>query len=138
ELKVNRFRPLPKLNAISQQELDDAIQANLAAKAAVTSAKASVRQAEVSLEFTRIVSPIAGIPGIARAQIGDLVGPATGELTTVSTLDPIKAYYNVSEQAYINFTRLFSDEAVRNERARQLELQLAFADGSLYPRPGRV
>src|SRR6266699_1200005 len=138
ELDVKRFRPLAKLNAISQQELDDAIQANLAAKAAVTSAKAAVAQAEVSLEFTRIVSPIAGIPGIARAQIGDLVGPATGELTTVSTLDPIKLYYNVTEQAYINFTKLFADETVRNQRVQQLELDLILADGTTYPRLGRV
>src|SRR5438445_1169060 len=138
ELDVKRFTPLAKVNAISQQELDDAVQANLAAEAAVASAKAAVQQAEVNLGFTRILSPIDGIPGIARAQIGDLVGPSSGELTTVSPLDPIKAYYNVSEQAYINFTRLFSDEAVRNERARQLELQLVFADGSVYPRPGKV
>ena len=58
----------------------------------------------------RITSPIDGIASIAKAQIGDLVGPATGELTTVSTIDPIKAYYNVTEQAYINFTKLFSNE----------------------------
>src|SRR5439155_22211358 len=62
----------------------------------------------------------------------------TGELTTVSTLDPIMVYYSVTEQAYINFTRLFSDEAARVERTRQLELQLIFADGTTYPREGRV
>jgi membrane fusion protein (multidrug efflux system) len=138
ELDVKRFTPLAASKAISQQELDDAVQANLAAKAAVTSAKAAVEQAQLNLGFTRILSPINGIPGIARAQIGDLVGPGSGELTTVSELDPIKAYYNVTEQAYINFTRLFADEAVRNERARQLDLQLIFADGSVYPFTGHV
>jgi len=138
ELDVKRFTPLAKLNAISQQELDDAVQANLAANAAVTVAKAAVQQAQLNLGFTRILSPIEGIPGIAKAQIGDLVGPLTGELTTVSTLDPIKVYYSVTEQAYINFTRLFSDETVRTERSRQLELQLIFADGTTYPREGRV
>jgi membrane fusion protein (multidrug efflux system) len=138
ELDVKRFTPLAKVSAISQQELDDAVQANLAAKAAVTAAKAAVEQAQLNLGFTRILSPIDGIPGIAKAQIGDLVGPLTGELTTVSTLDPIKAYYSVTEQAYINFTRLFSDEATRTERSRQLELQLIFADGTTYPREGRV
>ena len=74
----------------------------------------------------------------AKAQIGDLVGPATGELTTVSTIDPIKVYYSVTEQAYINFTRLLTDPSARTERTRQLELQLIFADGSTYPREGRV
>jgi len=138
ELDVKRFTPLAKLNAISQQELDDAVQANLAAKAAVASARAAVDQAQLNLEFTGILSPIDGIAGIAKAQIGDLVGPATGELTTVSTIDPIKAYYSVSEQAYINFTRLFSDPGARTERTRQMELQLIFADGSTYPREGRV
>jgi membrane fusion protein (multidrug efflux system) len=138
ELDVKRFTPLAATKAISQQELDDAIQANLAAKAAVSSAKAAVETAQLNLGFTRIISPINGIPGIARAQIGDLVGPASGELTTVSTLDPIKAYYNVTEQAYINFTRLFADEAVRNERVRGLDLQLLFADGSAYAYTGHV
>jgi len=138
ELDVKRFTPLAKANAISQQELDDAVQADLAAKAAVASAKAAVQQAQLNLEFTGIVSPIEGIAGIAKAQIGDLVGPATGELTTVSTIDPIKVYYSVTEQAYINFTRLFSDPGARTERTRQLELQLIFADGSTYPREGRV
>ena len=138
ELDVKRFTPLAKVSAISQQELDDAVQANLAAKAAATAAKAAVEQAQLNLGFTRILSPIDGIPGIAKAQIGDLVGPLTGELTTVSTLDPIKVYYSVTEQAYINFTRLFSDETVRTERSRQLELQLIFADGTTYPREGRV
>src|SRR6266404_3184568 len=137
-LDVKRFTPLAKVNAISQEELDDAIHASLAAKAGVLSAKATVEQAELNLGFTKILSPIDGIAGIARAQIGDLVGPSTGELTTVSTLDPIKLYYSVTEQAYINFTKLFSDETVRNERARQLELQLIFADGSVYPREGRI
>jgi membrane fusion protein (multidrug efflux system) len=138
ELDVKRLTPLAKVNAISQQELDDAIQANLAAKAAVTSAQAAVEQAQFNLGFTAILSPIEGIAGIARAQIGDLVGPSSGELTTVSTLDPIKAYYSVTEQAYINFTRLFSDESTRTERSRQLELQLIFADGTTYSRTGRV
>jgi RND family efflux transporter MFP subunit len=138
ELDVKRLTPLVKANAISQQELDDAIQANLAAKAAVASARAAVEQAQLNLGFTRILSPIEGLAGIAKAQIGDLVGPASGELTTVSTVDPIKLYYSVTEQAYINFTRLFSDESTRTERSRQLELQLIFADGTIYPRQGRV
>src|SRR2546426_1405972 len=138
KLDVKRFAPLAKANAISQQELDDAVQANLAAQAPVASARAAVEQAQLNLEFTGILSPIEGIAGIAKAQIGDLVGPATGELTTVSTIDPIKVYYSVTEQAYINFTRLFADPGARTERTRQLELQLIFADGSTYPREGRV
>jgi RND family efflux transporter MFP subunit len=138
ELDVKRYGPLVKDQAISQEEYDDAVQADLEAKAAVVAAKAQVEQAALNLGFTRITSPIDGIPSIARAQIGDLVGPASGELTTVSTVNPIKAYYNVTEQAYVNFTRLFSSENDRNERLKQLEVELYLPDGTVYPIPGRI
>ena len=138
ELDVKRYAPLVKDKAISQEEYDNAVQADLEAKAAVISAQAQVEQAEINLGFTSIVSPIDGTASIAKGQIGDLVGPGTGELASVSTLDPIKAYFNVTEQAYINFTKLFADEAVRNERARQLELELILADGSIYPHKGQI
>src|SRR5277367_4110646 len=115
ELDVKRYAPLVKDKAISQEEYDDAVQANLEAKATVVSAKAQVEQAQLNLGFTRITSPIDGIAGIAKAQIGDLVGPASGELATVSTIDPIKAYYSVTEQAYINFANLFANETDRTE-----------------------
>src|SRR5256885_9359030 len=113
EMDVKRYGPLVKDKAISQEEYDDAVQANLEAKAAIVSAKAQVEQADLNLGFTRIISPIDGIASIANGQIGDLVGPSTGELTTVSTVDPIKVYYNVTEQAYINFTKLFATERDR-------------------------
>jgi len=138
ELDVKRYAPLVRDKAISQEEYDDAVQANLEAKAAVLSAKAQVEQARLNLDFTRIVSPIDGIVSIAKGQIGDLVGPATGELTTVSTIDPIKAYFSVTEQAYINFTKLFSKESDRTERLKQLEIQLILADGTVYPQIGRI
>src|SRR5580765_1714903 len=138
ELDVKRYAPLVKEKAISQEEYDDAVQANLEAKAAVLSAKAQVEQAQLNLGFTRIVSPIDGIASIANGQIGDLVGPASGELTTVSTVDPIKAYYNVTEQAYINFTKLFATESDRYARLGQLEIELILTDGSVYPRKGKI
>jgi membrane fusion protein, multidrug efflux system len=138
ELDVKRYAPLVKEKAISQEEYDDAVQADLEARAAVLSAKAQVEQAQLNLGFTRITSPIDGIASIAKGQIGDLVGPATGELTTVSTIDPIKAYYNVTEQAYINFARLFLKENDRQERLKQLEIQLILSDGSVYPQIGRI
>jgi membrane fusion protein (multidrug efflux system) len=138
ELDVKRYGPLLKDRAVSQEEYDDAVQANLEAKAAVMSAKAQVEQAQLNLDFTRITSPIDGIASIAKGQIGDLVGPGTGELTTVSTINPIKAYYNVTEQAYINFAKLFSTEIGRAERLKQLEVQLILGDGSVYPQIGRI
>jgi RND family efflux transporter MFP subunit len=138
ELDVKRYGPLVKDRAISQEEYDDAVQANLEAQAAVVAARAQVEQAEVNLGFTQITSPIDGVASIATGQIGDLVGPGSGELTTVSTVDPIKVYFNVTEQAYINFTRLFLTESNRYERLRQLEIQLILADGGFYPLKGQI
>src|SRR5438094_1229100 len=138
ELDVKRYAPLVKDKAISQEEYDDAVQANLEAEAAVVAAQAQVEQADLNLGFTRVVSPIDGIASIANGQIGDLVGPTTGELTTVSTVDPIKAYYNVTEQAYINFTKLFATESDRYARLGKLEIELILADGAAYPLKGRI
>jgi membrane fusion protein (multidrug efflux system) len=138
ELDVKRYGPLVKDKAISQEEYDDSVQANLEAQAAVVAAKAQVEQAEVNLGFTKIISPIDGVASIANGQIGDLVGPNSGELTTVSTVDPIKVYYNVTEQAYINFTKLFTTESNRYERLRQLEIELILADGAVYPLKGKI
>jgi membrane fusion protein (multidrug efflux system) len=138
ELDVKRYAPLVKDRAISQEEYDDAAQANLEAKAAVVSAKAQVEQAQLNFEFTRITSPIDGVASIAKAQIGDLVGPSSGELTTVSTVDPIKVYYSVSEQAYINFTRRFGTESLRGGQLKQLEIDLILTDGTVYPQKGQI
>jgi len=136
ELDVKRYGPLVKDKAISQEEYDDAVQANLEAQAAVIAAKAQVEQANVNLGFTQITSPIDGVASLAKGQIGDLVGPGSGDLATVSTLDPIKAYYNVTEQAYINFTKLYESESNRYERLRQLGIELILADGTVYPLKG--
>jgi len=137
-LDVNRYAPLVANRAISQEEYDDAVQANIETKAAVVSAKALVEQARLNLEFTRITSPIDGMPDIPKAQIGNLVGPAGGELTTVSKIDPIKAYFSVSEQSYVNFTRLFATDRDRSEQLKHLEAELVLPDGTPYPRKGSI
>ena len=90
------IRPWQQVKAIAQSQLDDDIQAQLAARAAVASAQADVDQAQLNLDFTEVKSLIDGIAGIAKGQIGDLVGPNT-LLTTVSQVDPIKAYVSMSE-----------------------------------------
>lgn len=138
KLDVKRYEPLVKDKAISQEEYDDAVQANIEAEAAVVSAKAQVEQAQLNLEFTHITSPIDGLASIAKAQLGDLVGPASGELTTVSTVDPIKAYFNVTEQAYVNFARRFIAEGNRREQLKQLEIELILTDGTTYPPKGQI
>src|SRR4029077_13608150 len=90
-----------------------------------------------NLNFTRIVSPIDGIAGVAQAQVGDLVGPNSINLTTVSTVDPIKVYFTPSEQEYLKYTRRNpspSDQQAANEG---VELELILADGTNYPEKGR-
>lgn len=138
EMDVARYTPLAKESAISQQELDDAIQANLAAKADVDSAKAALDTALLNLSFTKIISPVDGIAGLAQGQVGDLVGPGTGNvLTTVSTIDPIKFYFTVSEQEYINYSREYPSEAARNSNDMKIQWELILADGTAYPHPGK-
>jgi RND family efflux transporter MFP subunit len=132
ELDVKRDAPLAKNSVISEEELDDAVQANLAAKAAVVTAKAAAEKAGLDLGFTRITSPIDGIAGIAQAQIGDLVGPGTtDDLTTVSTVDPIKVYVSLSEQEYL-------DAAASHTLLEKLPLDLILANGSVFPHRGRI
>jgi membrane fusion protein (multidrug efflux system) len=142
QLDVNRYVPLAKEQAVTQQDLDNAVQANLAAQAQVRAAKgqidaakAQVDAAQLNLGFTKVVSLIDGIAGIAQAQIGDLVGP-TSLLTTVSTVDPIKVYFPVSERGYLDYMKENPDAAKRAAQEKQLGLQLILADGSLYPHKG--
>lgn len=137
ELDVKRYTPLAKINAVSQQELDNAVQANLAAEAQIKADEAAVEAANLNLEFTKITSPVTGLAGVAQAQIGDLVGPNSPELTTVSTIDPIKANVYVSEQDYLSYRQRHPDPAERLEHEQALELTLILADGSIYPLRGK-
>jgi membrane fusion protein (multidrug efflux system) len=137
KLDVERFTPLAREKAISQQELDDATQANLMAEAAIKADQAAVETAALNLGFCKITSPIDGIAGTAQAQIGDLVGPGTAVLTTVSTIDPIRVYFSISEQSYLAYYRQFTNAADRVANRSQMELQLILSDGTIYPLPGK-
>ena len=168
QLDVNRYRPLVEQKAVTQQEYDNAVQANVVSKAQVDAAragieaaraqlahakaqvstakagiatakgqlenaKATVNTAVLNLGFTRITAPIDGIAGIAQAQVGSLVSTTSGPLTTVSTVDPIKVYFTLSEQEYLNYTR-------QNEQGNaldQLALELILSDGTTYPEKGK-
>lgn len=137
---LDRVRPLAEKNAVSQKDLDDNIGAELSGQAAVTSAKAQLEEAQLNLGFTRITSPVAGIAGIAKAQIGNLVGPGqVQELTAVSTVNPIKVYFSVSEQEYMDF-RKGTGKGTKSsqEEARAIPLELILAGGSVYPHTGRL
>jgi len=131
---VERYKPLAEQGAVSQQELDNAVQANRAAKAASDSALAAVQQAQLDLDWTRVTSPIEGIAGIAVAQVGDLIN-ASSVLTTVSQVDPIKVSIPISEQEYLRFAARVPLNADRPSNA---SVELILADGSIYPERGTV
>ena len=137
-LDVKRDTPLAKQSAIPQAQLDNDIQANAAAFAVLRANKAQVEQARLNLEFTKVRSLVDGIAGIAKGQIGDLVGP-TSILTTVSQVQPIKAYFSVSEQEYLPFAGRIS-EVVSGKRVAGVNkiLELILADGSVYPSKGAI
>jgi len=134
---LDRIKPLVAQNAVSKKDLDDSTGAERSTQAAVVAARAAVENARLNLGFTKIISPIDGMPGIAKAQIGDLVGPEqAGELTTVSTIDPIKVYFAVTEQAYISFMKRFPSRTASLEEGKNLEITLLLAEGSRYPYKG--
>ena len=102
----------------------------------IENARAAVRTAQLNLGFTHIISPIDGIAGIAQAQVGNLVSKDTPALTSISTVDPIKVYFTLSEQEYLNFTKRNLIEARRGASVAQIELELILSDGSPYPQKG--
>jgi RND family efflux transporter MFP subunit len=143
QLDVERYTPLAKEQAASQQDLDNSIQNNLAARATVETAKAQIKTAQAALEtaqinldFTRLIAPIDGIAGQAQLQVGALVSPSSGPVTSVSTVDPIKVYFTVSESEYLDWNKRFPTETSREAADKSLHLQLILADGSTYPRDG--
>ncbi|MBV8212457.1 MAG: efflux RND transporter periplasmic adaptor subunit [Verrucomicrobia bacterium] len=121
----------------SQQNLDNAVQSNTAAKAQVKAQQAALRQAELNLEFTKITAPIGGVAGIANPGIGDLVGPSdSNPLATISTVDPIRVFFQISEQDYLKVAQE-RIEANRNSPAPPPPIEIILADGTLYPRQGK-
>src|SRR5467141_1246444 len=171
QLDVNKYAPLAEQKAVTQQDLDNAVQANLVAKAQVEAAragvetaraqlraanaqigtakaaintakgqvenaKAAVRTAQLNLGFTRIISPIDGIAGIAQAQVGNLISTTSSPLTTVSAVDPIKIYFTLSEQQYLYLNKAGLINARSEASVAQIELELILADGSTLPQKG--
>jgi membrane fusion protein (multidrug efflux system) len=137
-LDVERDTPLAEARAIAKSQLDNEIQAKLGAQAVIESDKAAVEQAELNLEWTKVTSLVNGIAGIAQIQIGNLVG-SNSILTSVSQLEPIKAYFPISEREYVlvqkNSNAIFSKHAI-GFFGNSLELILT--DGSVYAQKGKI
>ena len=136
EQNVARYRPLVAKGAVSRKELEDTIQQMRADEASEETARAALDNARLNLDWTTVRSPIDGIAGIAQAQIGDLIAPAT-LMTTVSQVDPIKVYFPISEQEYLRFAGRNSS-ATEGANPDRPPLELVLADGSVYKYPGRV
>jgi len=161
QMDVDRYTSLVKTGVITKQDYDNAVQANLAAKANVRAAEASVRTAnagiesaraqvkasqasvrtaELNLNFTRITAPIDGIAGVATGQVGNLVNPINPNspaLTTISTVDPIKVWFTAGEQEYLNTIRSSLTEGGRRPMAKKVELELVLSDGTTYSQKGQ-
>lgn len=153
ENDVRMYTPLAKEKAVSQQELDDAVQSNLAAKAQVEANKATIEAAKASivaasaaldtaklnLDFTTITSPVDGIAAIATAQVGDLVSPQSGALTTVSTINPILVNFTPSETEYLAVVnQIGASPGSIDDAAKKLVFNLQLANGTTYPQTGRL
>jgi RND family efflux transporter MFP subunit len=137
-LDVERDTPLAEAKAIAQSQLDNEVQAKLGAQAAIESGRATVEQAELNLEWTKVTSLVDGIAGIAQVQIGNLVGP-TSVLTSVSQVEPIKAYFPISEREYVLVQK--ERDATPSKHAIRFfgsSLDLILTDGSIYPQKGKI
>jgi RND family efflux transporter MFP subunit len=121
----------------SQQERDAAFQAAQSSKGLSEADRAAMKDAELNLEYTKVTAPIDGIAGFVTAQVGDLVGPSTGPLTTISQVDPIKAIGTGSEQAYTEFATRYSDPEKQEQYLKSVEFELVLANGSIYPQKGK-
>ena len=131
-----RALDLFKRKVISDQERDTAIAAAGSTRANVEADEAAVKQAELNLGYTNVTAPIDGLVGFANNQVGDLVGPSTGPLTTVSQLDPIKAVVTAGEGPFTDFVSRHPDPKERNEYVKTLDFKLILGNGELYPHKG--
>ena len=123
---------------ISAQERDAAIAAAESNKANVEADEAAVKTAELNLGYTKITAPVDGVAGIATAQVGDLVGPSTGTLTTVSQVNPIKATVNLGEQGFTEFVTKHPDPDERERYLSKLEFRLTSGRWNGVPAKGKL
>jgi len=122
---------------ISDQERDTATAAAGSNKANVEADEAAVKQAEINLGYTKITAPIDGVAGFTNNQVGDLVGPSTGPLTTVSQIDPIKALVTVGEGPWTDFISRHPDANERQRYIKSLDFELLLSNGEAYPEKGK-
>ena len=137
-LNVNRDIPEAQAKAIPQSQLDTDLQTQLADKAAVEAGRAAVEQAALNLGFTKVRSLISGIAGIAQVQVGNLV-TLTTVLTSVSQVDPIKAYFPITGEEYLRIAGKFSPDTVNLfSKSSPIPLELILSNGDTFAHSGRI
>jgi RND family efflux transporter MFP subunit len=136
---ADRKRAIDLFNkrVISDQERDTAVAAADSTKANVEADEAAVKQAEINLGYTKVTAPIDGVVGFTNNQVGDLVGPSTGPLTTMSQIDPIKAVVTAGEGPFTDFVSRHPDATERNAYIKSLDFELILGNGELYPQKGK-
>src|SRR6184192_3269714 len=132
-----RALDLFKKKVISDQERDTAIAAAGSSRANVEADQTAVEQAQLNLGYTKVTAPIDGLAGFANNQVGDLVGPTTGPLTTVSQIDPIKAVVTAGEGPFTDFVSRHPDATERNAYIKTLNFDLILGNGEMYPHKGK-
>src|SRR6266436_6257221 len=132
-----RAMDLVNKKVISDQERDTAIAAAQAGRANIEADEAAVKQAELNLGYTKIIAPIDGVAGFANNQVGDLVGPSTGPLTTMSQIDPIKAVVTAGEGPFTDFVSRHPDATERQAYIKSLDFELMLGNGEVYPHKGK-
>ena len=136
DTNVARDRPLAAQNAIPQKQLDTDVATQAANQAQLDAAKAELTQAELNLSWTKVYSPIDGIAGISTSQVGNLVGTTTN-MTTISQVNPIWAYFNISESDYLSRANTFY-QVISGRQVSSPVLDFIQANGATYPRKGRI
>ena len=136
ENNVTRDRPLAAQNAIPQKQLDTDISTLAATTAQVNAVKASMVQAELNLSWTKVLSPIDGLAGISNSNVGDLVGTTT-KMTTVSQVNPIRAYFNISESDYLGKAQMIS-RLLRGAQGKPLPIEFIQTNGTVFPAQGKI
>jgi len=138
-IQVNRLRPLVAKNAVSQQDLDNAVASEEATRASVAAAEAQLTAANLDLSYTRVTSPISGMAGNRQVDVGSFVGsPQPTVLTVVSALDPVRFDFTISEAEYLAFARATKGENRKQRSEAGSGLELILADGSVHPYKGKI
>ena len=139
-LTLNRIKPLAAAKALSQQDLDTATGNFLRAQAGVDQARANVETAQLNLEYCTIRSPISGLASVRKQALGTYlqVGSPNSELTVVNQMDPMWAYFSISEDQVLTLNKLLAQKQLNNTTLAELDVTLTLSDGTLYPYIGKI